>query len=151
MNIEDMISQDAERIADSSVNWEKLHRKTILISGATGYVPQYIVHGLLKRNDLFQANMNVIVLCRSKAKADLRFSMYYTRNDFKLIIQDILTPIEIEQEVHYIIHAASPAGLVNSNINPVETFKVNVLGCDNLLMLAEKKKAEFLLFSSVDR
>ena len=39
---------------------------------------------------------------------------------------------------------------MNSNINPVETFKVNVLGCDNLLMLAEKKKAEFLLFSSVD-
>lgn len=145
-----MINQDAERIADSSVNWEKLHGKTILISGATGYVPQYIVHGLLKRNDLFQANMNVIVLCRSKAKADLRFSMYYARDDFKLIIQDILTPIEIEQEVHYIIHAASPAGLVNSNINPVETFKVNVLGCDNLLMLAEKKKAEFLLFSSVD-
>lgn len=39
---------------------------------------------------------------------------------------------------------------MNSNINPVETFKVNVFGCDNLLMLAEKKKAEFLLFSSVD-
>lgn len=90
--------------------------------------------------------MNVIVLCRSKAKADLRFSMYYTRDDFKLVIQDILTPIEIEQEVHYIIHAASPAGLVNSNINPVETFKVNVLGCDNLLMLGRKRKQNFCFF-----
>lgn len=150
MNMRDMIDRDAALIADSSVNWEKLRGKTLLISGATGYVPQYIVHGLLIRNDLFQTNINVIALCRSKARADLRFSRYYTRDDFELIIQDIQKPIEIEQEVHYIVHAASPAGLVNSNINPVETFKINVFGCDNLLMLAEEKKAEFLLFSSAD-
>lgn len=150
MNAEEMLRRDAERIAASSVHWEKLRGKTVLISGATGYVSQYIVHGLLKRNDLFQTNIKVIALCRRKEKADVRFSRYYVRADFELIIQDIQAPVETEQEIHYIIHAASPAGLVNSNINPVETFKANVFGCDNLLKLAEKKKAEFLLFSSVD-
>lgn len=150
MNMEEMFRKDAELIANSSVNWDKMSGKTILISGATGYVSQYIVHGLLKRNDLFHTNVKIIALCRSKERADLRFSRYYAREDFELLIQDVQIPVAIEQEVHYIIHTASPAGLVNSNINPVETFKVNVFGCDNLLMLAEKKKAEFLLFSSVD-
>ena len=150
MQMEDLINYDAETIASSNINWEKLKGKTILISGATGYVSQYIVHALLKRNDLFDANIKVIAFCRNKDKADYRFSKYYDRSDFELLLQDIFEDIEIEQEIHYIIHTASPAGLVMSNKNPVETFKVNVFGCDNLLKLAEQKHAEFLLFSSVD-
>lgn len=148
--MEELIDQDAETIANSNINWDKLNKKTILISGATGYVSQYIIHALLKRNDLFHSDIKVIAFCRNKDKANQRFSQYYGRTDFELLIQDIFEKIKIEQDIHYIIHTASPAGLVMSNMNPVETFKVNVFGCDNLLVLAEKKKAEFLLFSSVD-
>ncbi len=150
MRTEDLIRSDAEVIANTDINWEKLNGKTVLISGATGYVSQYIVHALLMRNDLFQSSIKVIAFCRDKGKADRRFSQYYSRSDFELLIQDIFEEIKIEQDIHYIIHTASPAGLVISNRNPVETFKVNVFGCDNLLSLAETKNAEFLLFSSVD-
>lgn len=150
MNVEELINIDAETIANSDINWEKLNKKTILISGATGYVSQYVIHAMMKRNELFHADIKVIAFCRNKDKADQRFSMYYGRSDFVLLIQDLFKKIEIKQDIHYIIHTASPAGLVISNKDPVETFRVNVLGCDHLLSLAEKKKAEFLLFSSVD-
>lgn len=150
MQMEDLINQDSEIIANSDINWAKINQKTVLISGATGYVTQYIIHAFLKRNDLYGSGIKVIAFCRNKIKADERFSQYYNRPDFELLIQDIYKRLEIEEDIHYIIHAASPAGVVTSNINPVETFKVNVFGCDNLLTLAEKKKAEFLLFSSVD-
>lgn len=150
IEVKELINRDAETIANADIVWENLQGKTVLISGATGYVSQYIIHGLLKKNDLFQTNIRVIALCRNKEKADLRFSHYYNRADFKLLVQDICSEIEIEEDIHYIIHTASPAGLVASNKNPVETFKVNVFGCDKLLTLAEKKNAEFLLFSSVD-
>lgn len=150
MTIEELINQDACVIANATIKWERFAGKTVLISGATGYVTQYIVHGLLKRNDLYGTNIKVIACCRNQSKANLRFKNYCGRNDFQILIGDILEKVNIEQKVDFIIHAASPAGLVKSNINPVETFKVNVMGCDNLLQLAEEKGAEFLLLSSVD-
>lgn len=150
MKMEELIDGDAKTIACADINWKKLNGKTVMVSGATGYVSQYIIHGLLKKNDLFRSGIKVIAFCRNKEKADRRFSRYYGRPDFILLVQNIYEKLDMEQDIHYIIHAASPAGLVTSNIDPVETFKVNVFGCDNLLSLAEKKGAEFLLFSSVD-
>ena len=47
----DIFSEDIELIANSDINWDKLKNKTILIAGANGYVPQYFVHAILKRND----------------------------------------------------------------------------------------------------
>lgn len=147
---ERLINQDATVIANANIEWERFAGKTILISGATGYVSQYIVHGLLKRNDLYGTNVKIIAYCRNQSKANLRFEKYNGRNDFEILIGDIFDEVKIEQKIDYIVHAASPAGLVKSNIDPVETFKVNVMGCDNLLQLAEEKRAEFLLLSSVD-
>lgn len=145
-----LINHDATVIANADIEWKKFEGKTVLISGATGYVSQYIVHGLLKRNDLFGTNIKVIAYCRDENKAESRFKHYYDREDFEVLIGNIFDKVQIEQKIDLVIHAASPAGLIKSNIDPVETFKVNVMGCDNMLMLAEEKNAEFLLLSSVD-
>lgn len=149
-NEKKMLSLDAEEIAKSDIDWDKLAGKTILISGATGYVPQYIVHGIMKHNDLYGSNIKLIALCRSREKSELRFSDYLERSDFTLLIQNITAKVEYDGPIHYILHAASPAGIINSNKDPLTTFKVNVDGCSMLLDLAEKKNASFLLFSSVD-
>ena len=150
MDINKLINNDAEIIANSNVDWNILENRTILISGATGYVTQFLIHAILKKNDISHTNIKVIALCRNRNKAESRFGHYFGRNDFELLIKDIQEEINIEEKIDYIVHTASPAGLVNSNINPVETFKVNVFGADNLLRLAEKNQAEFILFSSVD-
>ncbi len=150
MNNKELYDKDARIIANSDIDWNILVNKTILISGATGYVPQYFVHAFMKKNDMNNTNIKVIAFCRNKSKADDRFKDYYGRNDFELLIGDIFGSINIDTKIDYIIHGASPAGLVKSNINPVDTFKVNVFGADNLLQLAEKNHAEFILLSSVD-
>ena len=150
MKNKSLIDKDSEIIANSNIDWSLLENKTILVSGATGYVTQFLIHAILQKNDMAQTNIKIIALCRNKSKADCRFSDYYGRKDFELLIKDIQSEIVVEQKIDFIIHAASPAGLVISNKNPVETFKVNVFGADNLLQLAEKKQAEFLLVSSVD-
>ena len=50
-----IIEEDACAIANSEyIEWENLRGKTVLIAGANGYVPQFFVHALLKRNDLYQ-------------------------------------------------------------------------------------------------
>lgn len=147
---ERILVDDAETIAVSNLNWTKLKGKTIWISGANGYVPQYIVHGILKRNDLFHNEIKVIAMCRSKERAYRRFSKYTERNDFELFLQDVRLPIEYDEKVDYIIHAASPAGTADRYKDPTATFDANVIGCRNMLEFAVKKYAEFLLISSID-
>lgn len=142
--------QDFESIAKAELNWKKLEGKTILITGATGYVPQYIIHGIMKHNDIYGSKIMVIALCRSAVKAEMRFFDYFGRDDFVLLIQDIFEEVDYSDNIDFIIHAASPAGVINSNKDPLTTFNVNVEGSKRFLELAEKKKADFLLFSSVD-
>ena len=39
-----ILEEDALTIAQTPINWQKFHNKTILIAGANGYVPQHFVH-----------------------------------------------------------------------------------------------------------
>ena len=145
-----LIKEDAMSIANTSLNWDKLKNKSVLISGANGYVPQFFVHGLLMRNRIYGDNIKVIALCRNKERADKRFSEYEGGTDFELVIGDVVEEITYEGDIDYIIHAASPANLKTRYDNLVEVFDANVFGCKNLLEVASKKGAEVLYLSSVD-
>lgn len=143
-------SEDAAAIARSEIDWKKFHGKTVLVAGASGYVPQYFVHGFLARNNLYGEQIQVIALCRNEEKAKRRFGAYLDREDFQLLIGDVLNEEQIPTHVDYIIDAASPAGVKISNEKPVATFEANVLGCRNLLRLAQRDGAELLYLSSID-
>ena len=146
----EIINEDAKQIAEAKLDWSKLEGKTVFIAGATGYVPQNFVHGLLKRNDLFDSQIKVIALCRNKEKANYRFGEYNDRKDFEIIIQDVCEPINYKGKIDYIIHAASPAGIKHSFDDYMVTYRTNVIGCDNLIQLANQNKAVILFISSID-
>lgn len=145
-----LIAEDASIIANADIDWKQLKNKSVLISGANGYVPQFFVHGLLKRNDMFHEEIRVIAMCRSRQRAEQRFSAYLDRDDFELFIGEVTEPVVYEGNVDFIIHAASPANMKVRYTNLKEVFDANVIGCENLLELAEDKKAKFLFLSSVD-
>lgn len=146
-----IIEEDACAIANSEyIEWENLRGKTVLIAGANGYVPQFFVHALLKRNDLYQDQIQVVALCRNEQKAKERFGEYANRADFQLLLQDVTEEVYTEQKIDYIIHAASPAGIKVTMDHPKQVFCANVNGCMNLLELALKKKARLMYLSSVD-
>ncbi len=148
---EKIIDEDIENILNVDINWRLFWGKTILITGANGYVPAYFVHTFLALNDRFNSNIVVIALCRNEEKAIKKFDKYLKRRDFILIIQDVCEPIEIDHTIHYFIHAASPAGINSRYTDPVATFRANVMGADNLLKLALNNPCEkFLFISSVD-
>jgi UDP-glucuronate decarboxylase len=66
--------------------------------------------------------------------------------NFELIRHDITEPIRLE--VDRIYHLACPASPVHYQYNPIKTSKVSFLGTANMLGLAKRVKARFLMAST---
>jgi len=152
MDLSRIICEDSTQIANSKyIDWEKLKGKTVLVSGANGYVPSYFVFALLMYNELFDGDIKVIALCRNKERATERFKDIIDNERMFLLIQDVTDLVTLTDPIHFIIHAASPAGYHSRHFNPAETFNANIIGSKNLLELCRRNPIEgFLLLSSVD-
>lgn len=145
-----VIKEDLKFITDSAIPWVALEGKNILISGANGFLPAYLVETILFLNEeRFKTKARVFALVRNKEKAINRFAIYRDRTDLIFVIQDVCEPVNIKEKIHFIVHAASQASPKYYGKDPVGTLSANVLGTRNLLELARIKKVEsFLFFSS---
>ena len=65
---------------------------------------------------------------------------------FELIRHDVTVPIQLE--VDRIWHLACPASPINYQCNPIKTAKTSFIGTYNMLGLARRVKARFLLAST---
>lgn len=146
-----IINEDVINIIEDKLPFNKFYGKTVLISGANGYVPAYFVHTFIALNKYKDAGIRILALCRNRERAENRFSEYIERDDFEIIVQDVCEPICVNEDIHIFIHAASPAGIKKRHEDPVNTFLSNVKGAENMLELARKNPCEYFLFlSSVD-
>lgn len=66
--------------------------------------------------------------------------------NFELQNHDIILPLMIE--VDQIYHLASPASPVKYMYNPIKTIKTNTIGTLNMLGLAKRVRARFLMAST---
>lgn len=147
-----IITEDLQALAGLPLPFEELAGKVVLISGANGFLPAYLVETLLYRNEIAHAApVRVIGLVRDAAKARTRFRHYEGRADLQLVVQDVCEPLEMAGPVDYVIHAASQASPKYFGIDPVGTLSANVFGTRHLLDLARSKRARgFLYFSSAE-
>lgn len=145
-----IIQQDIEWILSSKlIDWSMFKEKTILISGANGMLPSYMVDTLLYLNKVKRYNIKVIALVRNREKANRCFSEYIGNPAFQLLVQDVASYVKYDGDIHFIIHAASQAAPSYYGVDPVGTFKANTIGTINMLELAKEKKVEgFLYFST---
>jgi dTDP-glucose 4,6-dehydratase len=67
---------------------------------------------------------------------------------FSLLSHDVTEPLQIDGELEYVLHLASPASPKDYLRFPIETLKAGAWGTYYLLELARVKKAIFLLASS---
>ncbi len=144
-----IIQEDIDSITSSNLPWDKFRGKSVLVTGANGFLPSYMVYTLLELNSKFNLNIRISALVRNREKANLKFSDCYDREDFRLIVQDVTPPLPEHISFDYIIHAASQASPKYYGVDPVGTSAPNVIGTYNLLELARKSGCEgFLFFSS---
>lgn len=150
MTSNNIIQEDLNVIFRSDINWSRFDNCTILITGANGFLPAYLVESLLYLNTVSpRNNVKVIGLVRNRVNAEARFSDYQNNPNLKFVVQDVSEPIELAEKVDYIIHAASQASPKFYGIDPIGTLKANVVGTLNLLNFAAKNDVRsFLYFSS---
>ena len=145
-----IIYEDMQYIlGDTSIPWERLYGKTVLISGISGFLPAYMAEVLLYLNQHKAANISVIGFVRNLGKARTRFKDYLNDERFMLYQQDVNEIWHTNKPIHFIIHAASNASPLLYGKDPVGTLLPNVFGTKYLLDLGREKKVEsFLYFSS---
>lgn len=144
-----VIESDLKYITETDLPWKLLKNKTILVSGASGFLPAYMVETFLYLNETKKYNIKVLALVRNLKKAQKRFYHYKGNKKLVFVVQDVCQKIKIKGKIDYIIHAASLASPKIFSRDPVGTIAPNVIGTSNLLSLAkEKKVACFLFFST---
>ena len=146
-----VIEDDLRKIVSSPLPWDKLFGKTILISGANGFVPSYVLETLVYLNESAGAGIHVVALVRNQERAMRRLGHLAGRSDVNVVVQDVSDPYGGPKAVDFVIHAASQASPKSYSTDPVGTFAANIMGTWRMLEVAKDSQSEgFLFFSSGD-
>jgi UDP-glucuronate decarboxylase len=112
----------------------------ILVTGGAGFIGSHLIDRLIKEQH------EVICLDNFYTGTKRNIRHWMGHPNFEIIRHDVTEPILLE--VDQIYHLACPASPVHYQYNPIKTTKVNFLGTLNMLGLAERVKARFLLAST---
>ncbi|XP_057831548.1 UDP-glucuronic acid decarboxylase 2 isoform X2 [Cryptomeria japonica] len=112
----------------------------IVVTGGAGFVGSHLVDRLMERGD------SVIVIDNFFTGRKENIMHHFSDPRFEMIRHDVIEPILLE--VDQIYHLACPASPVHYKYNPVKTIISNVMGTLNMLGLAKRIGARFLLTST---
>jgi UDP-glucuronate decarboxylase len=112
----------------------------ILVTGGAGFIGSHLIDRLM------QQGHEVLCLDNFYTGHKRNIVKWLDHPYFELIRHDITEPIRLE--VDQVYHLACPASPVHYQFNPIKTVKTNVIGTLNMLGLAKRVKARFLLAST---
>lgn len=112
----------------------------ILVTGGAGFIGSHLIDRLMEQEH------DVICLDNFYTGNKRNILKWFNHPNFELIRHDVTEPIRLE--VDQVYHLACPASPVHYQYNPVKTIKTNVMGTLNMLGLAKRVKARFLLAST---
>ncbi|XP_050885677.1 UDP-glucuronic acid decarboxylase 1 [Lathyrus oleraceus] len=115
-------------------------RLRVVVTGGAGFVGSHLVDKLIARGN------DVIVIDNFFTGRKENLVHLFGNPRFELIRHDVVEPILLE--VDQIYHLACPASPVHYKYNPVKTIISNVMGTLNMLGLAKRIGARFLLTST---
>lgn len=113
----------------------------ILVTGGAGFIGSHLI-------DRLMADEKNIVICLDNCFSGQKTNIlkHIGNPRFEFIRHDVVDPIQLE--VDQVYHLACPASPVFYQYNPIKTLKTNFEGTLNMLGLAKRCKARFLLTST---
>jgi dTDP-glucose 4,6-dehydratase len=112
-----------------------------LVTGGAGFLGSHLCEYFLKKGHE--------VICMDNLITGSKDNISCIKNkNFQFIEHNVSEFINLEGELDYIMHFASPASPIDYLELPIQTLKVGALGTHNVLGLAKAKGATFLLAST---
>ena len=111
-----------------------------LITGGAGFLGSHLIDKLMEKGE------EVICIDNFFTGTKKNLIQWLGNSNFELIRHDITKPITLE--VDKIWHLACPASPIHYQFNPIKTAKTSFLGTYNMLGMAKRVGAKFLLAST---
>ena len=123
--------------------------KTILLTGAAGFIGFHTAKALLEKGDKIIGIDNINDYYDPKLKLS-RLKILKKYKNFKFYKKDIKSPLEIpkKNKINAICHLAAQAGVRYSIENPRAYETSNMLGTLNILEFARQNKIKSVVFAS---
>jgi len=136
----EIFESDLKEILDNSrLSLQKLDRARILILGGTGFVGTWLVSALLYANELLDLNLQVTVVTRDKALAEMRLQA----SDVPALK---VIEMDLQRDVHegkgpftHLIHAATPSSPRTGGLDADYVTDVSLRGTRYLIGKAKSQ------------
>jgi len=114
---------------------------TAVVTGGSGFLGSHLCDYLLERGHR--------VICLDNLDTGSLQNVEHIRDrKFTFVNHDLIDHLELDEQVDYVFHLASPASPIDYARLPLHTLKVGSYGTHNALGLAKFKRARFLLAST---
>lgn len=114
----------------------------ILVTGGGGFLGSHLCERLVAEGN------EVVCLDTFLTGSEKNLKSLAGNPSFALSSHDVTQHIDIEGDLDWVMHLASPASPVDYLEHPIHTLKLGALGTMNCLGLAKAKRAGFLLAST---
>jgi dTDP-glucose 4,6-dehydratase len=114
---------------------------TSVVTGGAGFLGSHLCDHLLDKG-------HRVICIDNLDTGSLRNIEHITSSDFLFSNQDITERVEIEGDVDFIYHLASPASPIDYLRLPLHTLKVGSHGTHHMLGVAKLKRARFMIAST---
>ncbi|MCQ9132198.1 MULTISPECIES: UDP-glucuronic acid decarboxylase family protein [Streptomyces] len=114
----------------------------VVVSGGSGFLGSHLCEALLSRGDS--------VCCLDNHSSGRPVNIAHLRHDARFAFEawDVTERFSVSGDVDAVVHLASPASPVDYQRFPLETLAAGSKGTENMLRLAERHSARFVLAST---
>jgi nucleoside-diphosphate-sugar epimerase len=143
--------EDLEYIYQNTQDiWESFRGKSIFLTGGTGFFGKWLLESFIHVNEKLGLNAKIITLSRNPDLFKQEYPFYNEhKKSVRFVKGDVLTyDFKIDEEVQFIIHAATAASDSLNKNNPLLMMDTITLGTRNILDFALTQPIEGFLFIS---
>ena len=129
-------------LKENNLEKKKLLNSKIFITGGTGYIGSWIIHGLAILNEKYKLNIELTILTSNRNNHNKYFFLN-KKIKIKYIVDEISKLKKTNLKYTHLIHAAAIYKGTKKNIH-----KTNIIGTNRILNFVKKHKIQNLVFLS---